>query len=118
MSAQDLLAALQANFDGHDTLRHKLMQIPRFGMEDPAADAMCDRVLHSVCKAAANHKTRFNGILKPMIFNFVWTPSASRDLSARCDGSLAGDRIGHGLTPHNGAMTKGITAAMNSVARP
>ena len=49
-----------------------------------------------------------------MAFNFEWTPAASQSLGARADGSLAGEMIGQGMTPQSFAMTKGITAAMNS----
>ncbi|MBI2193391.1 MAG: hypothetical protein HYU36_15560 [Planctomycetes bacterium] len=114
VSASDLLDALRSNFQGCESLRARLGRLPKFGMEHPDADAMCNRVLRSVCTLAARTRTRFGGRLKPMVFNFVWTPSASRELGARADGSLAGDLIGHGLTPRSCAMTKGITAAMNS----
>jgi len=114
VSAQEMLAALRAGFAGYETLRSQLGSLPRFGMEDPVADDLCNRVLQSVGAAAARQRTRFGGRLKPMIFNFVWTPSASRELAARADGSPAGTMIGHGMTPHSRAMTRGITAAMNS----
>jgi formate C-acetyltransferase len=114
VSAAAMLAALRANFVGHERLQARLRRLPRFGVEDPAADARCDRVLKSVCTLATRPRTRFGGQLKPMIFNFVWTPGASRELGARGDGSPAGDLLGHGMTPRSGAMTQGITAAMNS----
>jgi formate C-acetyltransferase len=52
-----------------------------------------------------------------MIFNFVWTPWASRQLGARAEGARAGDPIGHGMTPQARAMSRGLTAALNSCAR-
>jgi len=114
VSAADMLAALRADFAGYEPLRAQLSSLPRFGVEDPLSDGMCNRLLQSVGAAAAQQRTRFGGRLKPMIFNFVWTPSASRELAARGDGSPAGALIGHGMTPHSRAMTRGITAAMNS----
>jgi pyruvate-formate lyase len=114
VSAAEMLAALRADFVGHEPLRSQLGSLPRFGVEDSLSDSMCDRVLQSVGAAAAQQRTRYGGRLKPMIFNFVWTPSASRELAARGDGSPAGTMIGHGMTPHSRAMTRGITAAMNS----
>ena len=114
VAASDMLAALRANFVGHEDLQRCLARLPRFGVEDTEADRMCDRVLRTVCTAAVKPKTRFGGQLKPMVFNFVWTPMVSKELGARCDGSRAGDLIGHGTTPGSRAMTKGITAAINS----
>ena len=114
VSPQELLEALRANYAGHESLRARLARLPKFGAENREADAMCARVLGSVCAAAAATPTRYGGRLKPMIFNFVWTPGASAVLGAQADGSLAGDLIGHGMTPRGCAMTEGITAAMNS----
>ncbi|MHB1296852.1 MAG: pyruvate formate lyase family protein, partial [Anaerolineae bacterium] len=114
VSAEELLEALRTNYVGRESLRARLARLPRFGMEEPEADAMANRVLGSVCRTAGAPPTRFGGRLKPMIFNFVWTPSASHDLAARADGSLAGELIGHGLTPCKRALAHGITAAMNA----
>ena len=116
ITAGDLLAALRADFEGCEALRLRLCGLPKYGVEDRHADAMCDRVMHSVCAIATRQTTRFSGQLKPMVFNFVWTPGASAVLGARADGSRAGDMIGHGMTPQRSAMVKGITAAMNSCA--
>ncbi|MEW6753008.1 MAG: pyruvate formate lyase family protein [Candidatus Latescibacterota bacterium] len=114
VSAAELLAALRANYVGFQPLRQRLDRIPKYGVDDPGADAVCNSVLQMVCAAAAGQRTRFGGKLKPMIFNFVWTPGASRELGALADGTPAGAPIGHGLTPRSRAMTAGLTAAMNS----
>jgi trans-4-hydroxy-L-proline dehydratase len=113
-TAEELLAALRANYQGFGALQARLRRIPRFGVEDAAADALTNRVLHTVCELATHQRNRHGGTLKPMVFNFVWTPGASRELGARADGSPAGERIGHGVTPHSSAMTRGLSAALNS----
>ena len=114
VTADELLDALRANYEGFKPLRVRQSRIPRYGAGDPDADAMANRLLGDVCRLATGTRTRFGGHLKPMFFNFVWTPDASRLLGARADGQRAGERIGHGMTPQQVAMTEGITAAMNS----
>jgi formate C-acetyltransferase len=114
VTPQEMLAALRTNYEGFESLRMQLAGLPRFGVEDAEADWMCGHVMRSVCTAATQQRTRFGGKLKPMVFNFVWTPGASRELGARADGTRAGELIGHGMTPRSCAMTRGITAAMNS----
>ena len=114
VSAEDLLAALRANYEGHEALRRRLDAMPRYGVQDPDADEMANRVWRVVCGIAARTRNRFNGRLKPMAFNFLWTPLVSKALGARADGQLAGARVGHGVTPQQKAMTRGVTAAMNS----
>ncbi|OGV72934.1 MAG: hypothetical protein A3K19_20920 [Lentisphaerae bacterium RIFOXYB12_FULL_65_16] len=116
VTASELLDALRSNYQDAENLRRMLRALPKYGMENADADAMCNRVMNSVCNLSRQPKARFGGQLKPMIFNFVWTPSVSATLGARADGARAGDLIGHGMTPQGFAMTRGITAAMNSCA--
>lgn len=111
---EELLAALRADFEGYAALRARLLQLPRYGWQDPEADGLCNRVLASVCRASREARTRFGGHLKPMFFNFVWTPEASAALGARADGSRAGEPIGHGLTPTRRGLAAGLTSALNS----
>ncbi len=111
----ELLRALEEDFQHAPALMARLRAVPKFGCGDPEADAMCDRVMASVCRAAAETKTRFGGCLRPMIFNFVWTPWASGELKARADGAHAGEYIGHGMTPAPIALHQtDFTTAMNS----
>jgi len=114
VSAGELLEAMRADFEGREDLRLALQAVPKFGVQDPEADGMMQRVLSSACRLATAPANRFGGRLKPMVFNFVWTPGASAELGARADGSRAGATIAQGLTPSSGAMTKGVTAAINS----
>jgi len=114
IDADELLQGLRDNYEGHEEMRLQLGAVPRYGVQDSDADAMADRVLQSVCRLAVEPTNRWGGRLKPMFFNFTWTPGASKALGARADGLRAGERIGHGLTPQQMAMKQGITAAMNS----
>ena len=114
VTAAVLIEALRADFKGHEQLQARLRNLPKYGAEDPEADALADRVLKSVCTLATAPRARFGGQLKPMVFNFVWTPGTSAQLAARGDGSNAGDRIAHGMTPQPSAMKNGLTAAINS----
>ena len=116
VSAELLLTALRTDFAEAEPLRLELRALPKYGTEEAVADAMVQRVLDTACRCATTPVNRFGGRLKPMVFNFVWTPGESAVLGARADGSKAGARIGHGITPVGASMTKGITAAMNSVA--
>ncbi len=114
VSAAELLAAMRADFVGYQALRARLRRLPMFGVEDPTADGIAQQVLRSVCTLATARRTRCGGRLKPMVFNFVWTPGASAELGARGNGSTAGESIGHGMTPVGRSMKEGITTAINS----
>lgn len=114
VAAAELVTALNANFEHREILRRQLLNQPKFGEGDADADRMCQRVMTSVCTIAHATRNRFGGHLTPMIFNFIWTPTASCELKARADGSLAGAYIGHGMTPQPPAMRRELTTAMLS----
>jgi pyruvate-formate lyase len=115
-TADELLAALRANFAGYQELQSKLAALPKFGQQHAGADAMTNRVLSTVCDIYTAYRNRWGGRVKPIIFTFVWAPEAGKDLGAAAYGDIAGVPIAHGLTPRGNAMTDGITAAIQSHA--
>jgi trans-4-hydroxy-L-proline dehydratase len=114
VSAADLVAALRTDFVGYESLRAKLLAIPKFGQECAAADAMMNRVLQSVCAVHSEYVNRHGWSVRPIVFTFTWASEMGEALGASPDGRRAGQAIGHGLTPQSLAMDCGITAAMQS----
>ncbi len=112
--ADELLAALRADFVGHERLHRRLQALPKYGLGDAGADGMMARVLRSVCGIFDDWRTRWGGRVKPMMFTFVWAPQMGRSLGASPDGRRAGQPIGHGLTPQAAGMAQGLTASMGS----
>lgn len=115
-TAEELLAALRANWEGRENLRLRLRGLPKFGQQDPGADGMMQRLLSDLCEIFATYRTRWGGRAKPIIFTFVWAPSAGAALGATADGQFAGRPIAHGLTPQAAGMSEGLTAALGSHA--
>ena len=113
-TAGELIEALKADFVGYETLHQKLLSLPRFGQEDPEADAMAARVTASLNKVYSSYVNRFGGNGKLVLLTFVWAPVAGGILGATPDGRRSGVPVAHGVTPQGMSMTKGITAAMNS----
>ncbi len=113
----ELKTALAADFVGFEPLRARLLAVPKYGGGDRQADEFCNEVMSMICRISARQRTAAGGRVRPMIFNFLWTPEASGQLGARPDGSRAGEYIGHGMTPRSAAMTEGLTTAVNSCLR-
>jgi formate C-acetyltransferase len=113
-TAKELLTALSTNFEDQERLRLRLRKLPKFGQQHPDADAMANRVLTTVCDIYASHRVRSGGRVKPIIFTFVWAPTAGAILGATADGQLAGQPIAQGLTPQAAGLSEGITAAIAS----
>ncbi len=113
-TADQLMAALTANFVGHDALRRRLLAIPKFGEGDPGAEAMMAQLLADLCHVFDSYTNRHGGRVKPIIFTFVWAPEMGRNLGASADGRLAGEPIGHGLTPQRLGSRRGLTTAIDA----
>jgi len=113
-TAEELLRALDANFEGYEKLHAKLLALPKYGQEDAEADAMCSRLTVDLNRIYSSYINRFGGNGKLVMLTFVWAPVAGSLLGATPDGRKAGVPIAHSITPQSMAMTKGITVAMNS----
>jgi formate C-acetyltransferase len=116
-TAQQLLEALEADFAGYEVLRHQLLAIPKYGQEDPGADAMAARVFADMGAIYESCINRFGGNAKLVILTFIWSPTAAAILGATPDGRNAGLGIAQGVTPQSSSMTEGISAAINSCGR-
>lgn len=114
-TAQELLVALEANFEGHKDLRAKLLATAKYGQGDPGADGMARRVLEDICSIYSEYRTRWGGRVKPIIFTFLWAPEMGAILGGSADGRLAGTPIAQGITPQRLGMSRGITTAIASV---
>ncbi len=116
-SSEELLEALKANFEGYENLHSKLLDIPKYGQENDEADEMMNRVSRDICQIFCAPKNRFGGHGKPIILSFTYSPAVGALLGASPDGRKAGVPVCQGVTPQSLAMSKGITAAMNSALK-
>lgn len=115
-TAEELIAALKADFKGYERLQAQLKRVPKYGVNDPGADAMARRVAEDFADMYLSYRTRWGGKGKPVILTFVYAPTMAEVLGAAADGGSAHRLIAHGVTPHSSSMTDGITAAVNSVS--
>ena len=116
-TAEELIAALKADFAGYEALQKRLQAIPKYGVDNEEADAMATRVASDFADMYLNYRTRWGGKGKPVILTFVYSPEAASILGATADGRNLGKGIAHGVTPHSASMTEGITAAITSCGR-
>ena len=116
-TAEELIAALKANFKGFEKLRARLRNIPKYGVDNIEADEMAKRVMTDFSDMYLNYRTRWGGSGKPVILTFVYSPYAAQFLGATPDGRLAHEGVAHGVGPACGSMKQGVTAAINSCGR-
>ena len=113
-TAAELVEAMKADFVGYEELQRKLLAIPKFGQEDAEADAIAARLCVDLNRIYSSYVNRFGGNGKLVLLTFVWAPTAGKLLGATPDGRKAGVPVAHAVTPQSMAMTKGVTAAINS----
>lgn len=113
-TAQELVSALKVKFVGFESLRKKLISIPKYGCQNEEVDQFTARLFADVSNIYTSYKNRFGGTGKAVVLTFIFAPQAGAILGAKADGSLAGKLVAQGLTPQTSSMSRGITAAMNS----
>ena len=116
-TAEELLSALKADFVGYEDLQARLVALPKFGQDNPEADAMAARVLRIYTDVANSHVTPHGGRVRPLILGFVWVAQYGCITGPLPDGRKAGAPLAHGLAPQDGSATEGLSAAINSALR-
>ena len=119
VSMDELLRALDANFEGYKSLRQMLLhKAPKYGNDDPEADEIARRISQFWTTEAFRHTTpetgkRYRGGY--LSWNY-WVAYAPRT-AATPDGRRRGQFLSNGVCPVNGADRNGPTAVIRSVGR-
>jgi pyruvate formate-lyase/glycerol dehydratase family glycyl radical enzyme len=118
ISMDELLKALQADFEGHENLRQKLLyNTPKYGNDDDYADGIAEEVFnvyYDLLNGRPNTKGgRYRVNLLPTTVH-IYFGSVTGALP---NGRKAGETVSEGISPSQGADTKGPTAVIKSAAR-
>jgi pyruvate-formate lyase len=113
----ELNAALENDFEGRDDLRRLCRDAPKFGNDDPAADALFAKMWEDIHTRvlAATATTRLGFFVASSV-----NPGGyymGHDTGATADGRRAQMPFAIGNAPTAGNDAKGITALCNSVAK-
>jgi pyruvate formate-lyase/glycerol dehydratase family glycyl radical enzyme len=117
VAMDDLLAAVRADFEGHEELRQMLVnRAPKYGRDDADADGLAREISQSWTAEAFRHVSpatgrRYRGGY--LSWNY-WIGYAPRT-AATPDGRRRGTFLSNGVCPVNGADREGPTAAIRSV---
>ncbi len=116
MTYPELAALLRANWEGFEPLRRQVLaESPRYGNDDPEADAMTKRVLDDFLVEAERVRER-NGVLRPAgVSTFGREITWRGERGATADGHLAGEILATNFSPTPGSDRKGPTAVIRSL---
>lgn len=114
----ELIDALARNFQAEEALRHRLRnKTPFFGNDDPRADAIMQRVYHSLFSAIDGRPNTKGGTYHLNMLSTTCHVYFGRMLGATPDGRLAGTPESDGTSPSHGADRCGPTAVIHSLSK-
>ena len=118
ITANELMNALDMDFQNNEILRRKLLTVPKYGNDNIEADEMAKKVHLHVCNYARSCavKNGLDSYLVVIINNLMNTVLGSHTL-ASADGRKQFDSMANGNNPAPGMDINGITAFMNSLVK-
>jgi formate C-acetyltransferase len=118
MSLGELMAAVDADFAGHDVLRARLRtRLGRYGRDDGAAEIWAARVARAYCALVRGHRNPRGGAYAPGFWSMTTHIGFGSRLRALPSGRLAGEPLADGVSPANGADDRGPTASLMAACR-
>jgi pyruvate formate-lyase/glycerol dehydratase family glycyl radical enzyme len=115
---KELLAALESNFVGYETLRQRVLnRTPKFGNDDDYADSLMKRVFEAYFEAVDGRPTPRGGSYRINLLPTTAHIYFGKMTGATADGRLAGDAVSEGVSPVQGADRKGPTAVIKSLGK-
>lgn len=118
VSMPELIAALQADFAGHDNLLRRLLhEPPKYGTDNDAADAVATRIVAAFCREIETHRNARGGRFTSGLWSFLQNVHFGKRTAASPDGRRAGQPISHSMDPVSGQAVRGPTAVLKSAAK-
>ncbi len=117
LTLRELVNILDADFAGHEDLRRRLLQCPKFGNDDPVADEMARTVNTHVFETTARQAKAqgLSSYLVVMINNGA-NVDLGRNTLATADGRHAYTYLSNGNNPMAGMDHEGLPALLRSLA--
>lgn len=115
----ELLAALDADFAGHEPLRQRLLNhAPKYGNGEAAVDRLAAWLVERTADLCLGLRLHDGGRFVAAVAANVQNISAGREVGATPDGRHAGTPLSDAASPYFGRDRRGPTAFLQSVATP
>ena len=111
-----LLDALEANWDGHEDLRQRILaRCPKFANNDDNADDIGREMMAYFVERSRHHAARYPQVIFPVsVGTFSWYAKIGKEVGPSADGRFDGEAIAGNFSPAPGADVSGPTAAIGS----
>jgi len=117
-SMNQLLNALENNFEGDEDLHFKLVyETPKYGNDDDRADNQLRAVFEIYCNAVNGRKSPRGADYRINLLPTTCHVYFGSVMQASADGRMAGVPVSEGISPVQGADVKGPTSVIKSAAK-
>jgi formate C-acetyltransferase len=118
ITMEELLAALDTDFEGRESLRQMLLnKAPKYGNDDDDADRFAHLAAEIYCRAVEKHRNWRGGWYSPGLYSVTTHVAFGLMIGATPDGRHASQPLSQGVSPAQGRDRRGPTAALKSVAK-
>ena len=118
ITMDELLRALEDNFDGHERLHQLIMSgVPKYGNDSELPDRYAREVAEIFCQEVAKHRNPRGGVYLPGFLSMTNHKGFGKFVGALPSGRKALETFANGISPCDGADTRGPTAYLKSVAK-
>jgi len=117
LSMSDLLEALDCNFEGQEALRQMCLNAPKYGNNDPYADAIGRKIEELFADLTHRFTTPLGAKLELVYVPIVEHVTSGRRTGATPNGRKAGEALSEGVSPTQGCDVNGLTTTLLSIAK-
>ncbi|MCX6030669.1 MAG: formate C-acetyltransferase/glycerol dehydratase family glycyl radical enzyme [Chloroflexi bacterium] len=119
IAPDELLTALQANWEGHELLRQRLIhRAPKYGNDDDRVDRFARRWGNRYSELVEQYTTWRGGVYQPGFYTVSAHVPMGANVGATPDGRRRGEPLADGgLSPSAGRDYRGATAVLRSVSK-
>lgn len=118
ITKEELIAMLDANFEGYEHKRQMLLTAaPKFGNDSDDVDALAKDILEFYWTEIGKYETGRGGVYTGACSLLTTGITYGKTMGALPDGRFAGEPLGNTMGPRPGADISGLTAMLNSVAK-
>ena len=112
-----LLAALESNWEGHEAIRQLCLNAPKYGNGIEWVDAIGFEIQRTVMKYCHEHPKPHGQTFNLRIIPVTFHVPSGKVTFATPSGRPAGEFLSEGISPSHGMDRKGPTVTLGSIAR-
>ncbi|PRP97614.1 Benzylsuccinate synthase alpha subunit [Enhygromyxa salina] len=116
LSLAELMRAVDLDFRGHDQLRSRLVEkVPKYGQDHGRPERWAAEVARAYAEELRRHRNPRGGPYAPGFWSMTTHVGFGARLGALPSGRAAGRPLANGVSPTNGADSRGPTASLLAV---